>query len=779
MTIYATKHTLSGELVTIVAAGDTFAEFDQWQASNFVEEGTSSNYINAHLTEPIEHLVEPDLKKFKKPLMIFTHANEADQDSFVNEHQLSITHLFGAVDAQETMIWVAKVAAEAAKEAADRENGIRVTIGEATGTAEVDRWDTVPEETAIMAAPANVTGHGAGAHGGEGKLKKATSNKIDNSKGSDTEDEVDSVIVRGTEVDADGNVHVDIAVLDEREREQVREMRKKALEEKAKKEQEIREAAAAAGIDADAPDTYTAIESGNVVVQQNNRLKIVETVFANGHRAYRDLTTRLGVPEEQIDRLRRKREAEAQVRDIEEQERVEEEERKAAEEAKKAAQSDLRKKLERMRGGDAVEQPEQEDPKDAMNRVLGEISQAVAAGFPTSRVFEIADELVTSKQITREFADKVIGDLPVVEDNTGNISQTQERKIRRQLVDAFNLSNDIENITINPVINRNTPEKTGRQGDEYYFAVLPPGAYNTDELEAILGREAYLVVIPKKEFDTDGKVPGTDGGWFTVDELAEWENKTGISVEEIASSVYKLSCNIGDAARHFRTIGSSENGLLLTALGVSIDNIPFDWPYHYKKNGHRVTDQELRMEAVRILQIARDQGLKLFDDDGQIDATLKGVDQIAIAKTEQDITGEVKKLLGATGTTEDSRDDCELITEGNEVAFSDLPDDVKDIIRTQWSVEDIGDNDTVPVMTPAGMSFVRIEGKDFYILPEFAWEAYCRIELIGTTNLQQIKKVSVRGGPIATVYTKLDSTATAVAVYRSNEESDTPWVVAL
>lgn len=669
MTIYAWKHNLDGEIVTIIPAADTAAELDKWHAKNFVEEGTGTNYTNSHLTEVLEHLFDDDLKSFKKPLMIFTHATEEDRDTFIDGYGLEVVRHNAAIDAQETMIWVQKTEAEKAEEDRNREEGKRVTIGEATGTAENDPWDTVPEETAVMAAPKGVTGHGHGAHGGEGKLKKAEDKQeIDNTKTED-EDDPGRILVRGTEVDQEGNINVDIAVLDEREQEEVKKMRAEARKKEEEKKQKIREMAASVGIDADKPDTYTAIEAGDTVVQQDNRLKIIETVFSNGKRMYRDMETGMGVNEDDIETLRKKREAQAVIADIE----AEEERKKAAAEAEdqreEEEKSDLRKKLEKAQGITAADKPVEVDPAVRGEELTAQIGEAIEAGVAAGAVRTQLEDLVESDQITREFADQMVKDLELPEATDEEADQIAVRKIRQALREANDIYRKLagqgDNTGIN--INRqNTPKKDGRKGDDYYFAVLPPGAAGTDELTATLGQEAFIVLIPKKEFDKDGKIPGTDGGWFTAEELAEWETKSGIAVEEIAPSVYKMDCNIGDGARHFRTIGATESGLLLMAMGIAIDNIPFDWPYHYHANGHRVTDNEMRMQAVRILQIARDNGWKVEDEDGSIDDDVAGIDQTAIAKTEQDITADLKKALGASGNTED--DVMEILQEALERA---------------------------------------------------------------------------------------------------------------
>ena len=675
MTIYAWKHTLDDEIMTIVPGADHASEMDSWYEIHFEEGASGEHFTTCHLTEPLEHLFQDDLSKFKKPLMIFTHATEDDRDTFINNHAFEVVRSAKAVDIQDTMIWVQKDEEEKAQAAKDLEDGKRVTIGEATGTDKEDRWDTVPSETAVMAAPKGVTGHGSGAHGGEGKLKKAENDKKEMK--AEEDDEVDSILVRGTQVDKDGNVHVDIAVLDEREQEQVREMRKKAKEERAAKEAEIVEKAAAVGIDVNKPDTYTALEAGDTVIQQDNRLGISETVFANGHRIYRDLESGQGIPEDQIERLRKKREAAAQIRDIEAEE--EREKNEAEEAAKKAEEekSDLRKKLDKMRGVETKETKE-ETPEELEIRggtLTDEVNQAVEEGFPSSRITALIEELVEEGKMTREFADEVLNDLPTNDVSEDDGDPVEERKLRRRLTDASAIYEKVKGIGAAGInINRSQKPESGKKGDEFYFAVLPPGACDTDELTAMLGQEAFVTLISKKAFDKEGKVPSTDGGWFTREELDQWETASGISVEEIAPSIYKMNCNVGDAGRHFRTTGMAENGLLLTSMGVDIDNIPFDWPYHYKKNGQRITDNEMRLRAIRVLEIAREQGIVLADDAGEIDNNIAGVDQAGVAKTEQDVTAGVKKALGASGKTED-----------------DVLDIIKDaLIEAKKRVEDAG-----------------------------------------------------------------------------------------
>lgn len=778
MTIYAWKRDVNNEIMTVIPGADTIAEMTSWQNKNVKEDVDNAHINNVRITEPIEHLFEDDLSEFKRPLVIYTHNTQADRDAFFDLMEFEEVHSSKAIDIQNTMIWIQKEEEQAAQDVKDNENGIRRTIGEITGTNKNDPWDTVPEEIAVMSTPKGVTGHGAGAHGGEGKIKDGKENKnTDTDVDAADDDHVDSVMIRNTKVDNLGNVHVDIAVLDESEQEQIRKMRKEAKEEKNAKEQEIREKAAKVGIDADLPDTYTALEANDIIIQQNNRLQISETVLSNGHRIYRDLETGVGILEKDVERLRKKREAAAQIRDIEAEEEREREEAEEAERKAEEEKSDLRKKLDKLRSR-TTEQPKQEiDPAVRGEELMAEINKELENGFSSRVCASILQDLSNNNLIEDDFATSVAGDF--VENESDFTNPTTERKIRRNLLEANdifkNLSNKKDGISINT--NRQQKTQSKKMGDDYYFAVIPPGEANTDETTSILGQEAFIVLMPKKGFDNEGKVPGKDGGWFTEEELEEWETKTNISVEEIAPSIYKMDCNIGDAVRHFKTTGVTEDGRLIIALGIDIENIPFDWPYHYKKNGRRITENEMRIKALRILQIAREQGIMLKDEQGEITGEVRGIDQGAIAKTEQDITAEIKKTLGATGTTEDSQKDCDLITSKvTQVKIGDLPSDVYTIVTGNWY--HLGDDHIVNVITPSTLPFLRVDGNDLFILPEEEFDIHSRIYIEGTTNLQKVKKISV-SGPSATVYKKVDSNKPAYAIYCYLEQYDKPWIVLL
>ncbi len=648
MTIYAWKHNIEGEIVTIIPAADSSPELKQWWDDHFEEGVAGDHYTTVRMTEPLEHLFDDDLRPFKKPVIIVSHADDSQRDTFIAEHILEEVKSRVAIDRQEDMVYADKLESDLEAEKADRR-----TIAELTGTDKDDPWDTVPskgDKNVMAGAPAGITGHGAQSHGGAGKIKKT---KEELQKEAEKEEDP-SLVVRGIQVDDEGNINVDMTLLDDREKEIVREMRAKAKQEKLEREQKIREQAAEAGLDADKPETYTAIEDDGTIIQQDNRLRIIETVFKNGHRGFRDMDSGTSIDPDAVDRLRKKREAEAQIRDIEVEEAREKQE---AEEAAKRAEeekSELQKKLERMRRGD---KPDSESkpvkaPVDLLEELVNQINQEIAKGFPAGNVQRKVDELEVLGKLYPDFASKLRQKIA-----TGEIVKEVDALIDRKIDQLIYNANAIYG-KLNPdagvqTINTNRQkQKDQRRGDEFYYAALPPGALGTDENAALLGQEAFIVFMPKKEFD-EGKLPQDTGGWFTEEELNKWAQKTGIDAEEISPSVYRMDCSIGDATRHFRQVGAAENGKLLLALGVDISNIPFDWPYHYHPDGQRVTDNEMRVQAVRVLQIARDKGIVLDDDAGTVKSTVSGVDMEKVAPTQQDITGELKKKFGASGKTDD------------------------------------------------------------------------------------------------------------------------------
>ncbi|NJO59843.1 MAG: hypothetical protein HC836_16540 [Richelia sp. RM2_1_2] len=798
MTIYGWKHSLDGDIVTIVSAADVAAELDAWWQNNFEEGATGEHYTMAHLTEPLEHLFDDDLKPFRKPLMIFTHSTVEQRDGFFGQFGFEEVRSAAALDRQEDMIYNLVVEAE--------KNDTR-TIAEVTGTVDQDRWDQTPTEADVMMAkPAGVTGHGAGAHGGEGALKKTREQiEADAKKASAN----DSVIVRGVTVDEDGNVDVDIAVLDEREQEQVRKMREEARQEELKKEQAIRERAAEAGIDADQPHTVTAVESDGTVVQHNSRLGITVTVTPKGKRLYRDAETGAGLAEDQLERLTKRREAEAQIRDIEAEEQAEQEAKEKAEREAEEAKSDLRKKMEQLTRGGSTIQEKSETPEERFTNVIGEISQSLRdvpamdlvvaakdmfdAGELSAEIFRAVTGISEEDSIPEPVAVMPIHDVMAqhvapgsitedsIEQHTSTCSPTQARKLRRLLAELDHAFKKLDpSVTQPTTINRQKQKKSAKPANEYYFAVVPPGELGTDEVSAILGQEAFVIFMPKANFDA-GELPLQNGGWFSTAELANWENKTGTAVEEIQPSVYKIMCNVGDAVRHFNQTGATENGKLLISIGVDVSNIPFDWPYHYHATGARVTDNELRMRAARILQIAREQGVVLQDEDGTVTDSVAGVNHAAIAKTQQDVTAGVKQALGASGTTEDSRMDCDLypiVGSRSAIEAADLPSEVRALVSKAVGY-DVADDFVVPVGIPEGMPFLRIDGTDLYALPCYGQDGTNMVQLAGVTNMEKVKGLLMGGNAAVTIYKKVDNNKSAAAVYTATDDCNNVQVLAL
>jgi hypothetical protein len=691
MTVYAWKTELDDALVTAIVAGDYTHEFDRF-AAQFPEDGSGENFTNAHITEPLENMMN-GWGKLRRPVLVLTHSSEEQRDVFIASQQLTVVQSNQAIDRQYNMICEEEEAAAEAARKADKR-----TIAEITGTAENDRWDRQVSEndmSVMTAAPKNITGQGNVTTGTTGELKK-TKEQIEREQ----QEAIESGLgVRKIGVDADGNVEVDIDVFNETDRKRVADMRREALDERAQEKQRIRDAAAAVGLDADAPDTQTGVQRDGTVVQVNKRLGTLTTVFTNGTRVVKDLST----GEELSDIDLKRKELEAQIKEL---------------------------------GGEP--QPKQEEAPQRMN--------------PSVKVNTHSGE--TIEEETDE------------EETDEGASSTSPASGSGQ-------------------INRDKPKKSEIDPEDYYFAVCPPG-FRGDEIEAILGQASWVVIMLKKDFD-EGKLPTDKGGWFDAEQLetiglsaAPHEvDRKPVDIEEVENSIYRFDCGIGDTYRALRNAGCADNGKLLIALGLDVDTVPFTWPYQYKKNGMRKTQQDLYVESCRILQAARDQGVKLADEAGELGHIVADVDHGAIAPAQQDITAELKKLLNAEGTTEESTKACELAPgEGVTVRVDMLPEDVRAVVTSasEWEAEAL---ENTKVFTPDNLPFLRNEGVDLYVLPEFSWDAYCEIKLVGTTNLQELKSVTVGGGPSATVYKKADANAKAIAVYCYREEPSIPWIVML
>ncbi len=189
-------------------------------------------------------------------------------------------------------------------------------------------------------------------------------------------------------------------------------------------------------------------------------------------------------------------------------------------------------------------------------------------------------------------------------------------------------------------------EKKGPKPEDYYFAVIPPG-FKGDPDMPILGQISYIVVMPKEDFN-NGVSPSDKGGWFEQELLDKW------GWTEIENSVFEIHAKIGTVVHGILDLGAVENGKLLTVMGADLSEISFDWPYQYHKSGRRKTKNDLYVEACRILKIARDQGLKLVDEQGEVTLGIAGVKEEDVSEPQLDVTEELKKMLGAEGKSDKS-----------------------------------------------------------------------------------------------------------------------------
>lgn len=183
--------------------------------------------------------------------------------------------------------------------------------------------------------------------------------------------------------------------------------------------------------------------------------------------------------------------------------------------------------------------------------------------------------------------------------------------------------------------------KDEEQAKDYYFAICPPGFYA--EEETIFGHRTWLVMFPRKRFD-NGENPAEQEDSISEKTLKKygWESH--------GNNVFSVEAAAGQIAVGLLGKDATENGQLLYRMGLDEHTVPYDWPFQYKASGTRKSPNDFRQEAIRILEIARKQGIVLEDDQGVIKhAAPIGVDQDVVGNEEgDDITEDVLETLGTS-----------------------------------------------------------------------------------------------------------------------------------
>jgi len=442
--------------------------------------------------------------------------------------------------------------------------------------------------------------------------------------------------------DANGDIQINARVYSDKDKTEIRKMRKEAKQESSKEKKKIRKAATAAGLDADQADTYTGVQDDGTVLQRDEKLNTVTEISTDGTTIVRDGDTGKELDEKGI----RKKELEAELRELAGNDEADHGTHiEEAEPAKEQTEAEKIENPEEYVFAAMVAPEEDDDHAQGDSFVIfrkdyweankcwddeGAVPQWLESmGFVqlTESVYEHQNADVDSARQTLLY--KGVEEVPAIlmdEDAIKDYGWVPNGiGSRAKIVKA-----DENNV----------------KPEDYYFAIVPPGFNGSDETAQIIGHETYVVTMPKAKFDA-GVKPQDEGGWFTDEELDKFD------WDCTSNSMYVMDGTVGDAHRALSDTGAKEDGRLLYAMGLKADTVPMDWPYHYKTTGHRKTNHDLFQDAIRIVEAAREQGFVLKDKDGEIDIPTAGLNVEDIAMTQKDSTAALKRAFGAEGTTDD------------------------------------------------------------------------------------------------------------------------------
>lgn len=86
----------------VAAALSTTAEFKDWHKKNFQDQNPK-HVESLHTSDPFDHLVDDNLRKFKKPVFIFDHMTPEDQEKFFKDYEITVLPIMECADRQLDM----------------------------------------------------------------------------------------------------------------------------------------------------------------------------------------------------------------------------------------------------------------------------------------------------------------------------------------------------------------------------------------------------------------------------------------------------------------------------------------------------------------------------------------------------------------------------------------------------------------------------------------------------------------------------------------------------
>lgn len=148
--IYAYRLIIDGKPTTLIVAGTTLQEFEQFFVDFLSKD--HENLESHRISDMMDHFSEP-FDKFKKPVMVVTHDSEDQQTAFMTELDLEEVQSMKAIDMQAIMIHNAEYEKQVAEEDKDKlqasmlgEVYVSKSIEELYGLDKEDPWDKRSEE---------------------------------------------------------------------------------------------------------------------------------------------------------------------------------------------------------------------------------------------------------------------------------------------------------------------------------------------------------------------------------------------------------------------------------------------------------------------------------------------------------------------------------------------------------------------------------------------------------------------------------------------------------
>jgi len=475
-----------------------------------------------------------------------------------------------------------------------------------------------------------------------------------------------SIGVIRNEQDAHGNINITAIHRSSEERAEalrhITEARESARKQDEKNKVAVQTAAAKVGMDPMKPGTATSILPDGRVAQEHGTAKVVKIVDVDGQNAKHYSVTEQGeITAEEYEEKVSKADAVIQ-RDL-----TDGEEFADAVDSLKAAVDTLGEAVEDLNG--AITGPVNMDDIDLVVECteIAEPETVVESDpieNPENWVFAVAgdvdyEELVI---IYREVWEKTgkteqpnAADVDWLNINnyrykgngrwtylTGSVTDGRNRLISYGCEELPALTNELD---------EKYDWKVGKRGQrlfkdeekakDYYFAICPPG-FHAEE-ETIFGHRTWVVMFPRKRFD-DGENPGEQEDSISEKTLKKygWESH--------GNNVFSVETPAGQVSVGLLAQDAKENGQLLYRMGLDPNTVPYDWPFHYRDSGTRKSSNDFRQEAIRILEIARKQGIVLEDDNGVVEHSAPvGVNQEVVGdESGDDITEDVLKTLGTS-----------------------------------------------------------------------------------------------------------------------------------